>query len=186
MQKIPTLFLRDELGKNRAVARNDVNPECCWVINGEGVSTVKFDGSACLVKEGRLFKRHELKEGGSKPGGWIHWTFDQAQQSGHGWVPVGEGSEDQYHREAWANTPIAHDCTCELVGPKIQRNPQHLSRHELWEHGSVLMLPDPARNFEAIREALLCTPVEGIVWHRREDGAMAKIKRRDFGIPWPV
>jgi hypothetical protein len=26
--------------------------------------------------------------------------------------------------------------------------------------------------------------IEGIVWHH-QDGRMAKIKRRDFGYPWP-
>ena len=40
-------------------------------------------------------------------------------------------------------------------------------------------------HYGGIRDYLADTPVEGIVWHHHQDGRMAKIKARDFGIRWP-
>ena len=55
MKKIPTLFIRD--ASNPKFVTREVNPECQWVIDGEGVATRKWDGSACLIRGGKLFKR---------------------------------------------------------------------------------------------------------------------------------
>ena len=185
MKKIPTLFMREVTGK-RALAIEAVNPECEWVLYGEGIATEKFDGSACLVRDGVLYKRHELKEGKPRPFGWFHWNFEDPSPTGHGWAPITGGSEDAYHREAW-NDPLvesATDGTYELVGPKVQLNPYNRPTHELWRHGGR-HLRDCPREFSSLREYLTNTPIEGIVWHH-PDGRMAKLKRRDFGIQWPM
>jgi hypothetical protein len=182
MQKIPTLFLRDEVGK-RAFARNEVNEEAAWVLDGRSVATEKFDGSACLIYKGRFYKRHELREGKPKPDGWIHWNMWHPSPTGHGWAPVLDGSADAYHREAFEDGP-REDGTYELVGPKVQRNPYGLEKHELWRHGSRVIVDCPT-DFDGLRAFLEMNAIEGIVWHRG-DGGMAKIKRRDFGILWPV
>jgi hypothetical protein len=50
MQKIPTLYLRDKTNPKRVT--REVDPDCKWVLDGEGVATEKFDGSACLVRDG--------------------------------------------------------------------------------------------------------------------------------------
>ena len=43
----------------------------------------------------------------------------------------------------------------------------------------------PQVDYDDIREYLKRTPIEGIVYHG-PDGRMAKIKRRDFAIGWPL
>ena len=177
MQKISTVFERDE--NWRVIDR--VNPECQWVLDGEGVCTVKIDGTACLVRDRKLYKRQRVKEGGAPPAGWLHWSMDIVRINGHGWSPITLHPSDEWHREPM--TPAA-DGTYELVGPKIQRNPYGIERHELWRHGYVKPCDNP-RTFEEIEAWLNEHHHEGLVWHH-PDGRMAKIKRRDFGIPWPV
>ena len=121
------------------------------------------------------------------PAGGTHWSLNPEQMTGHGWVPVGDGLEHQWHREAWEKMgPAVFDGTYELVGPKIQRNPCCLGSHELWEHGALTWVEEtkPPRDFEGLKAWLDCNHIEGIVWHH-PDGRMCKIKRRDFGIPWP-
>jgi hypothetical protein len=111
MRKIPTLFKRDE--NDRKHVTRDVNPECQWVIDGEGVATRKYDGTCCLVQNGQFFKRYELRHKKvmgewddaahpSTPTGWIKADeIDPLTGKQPGWAPVGEGPEDKYHREAW-------------------------------------------------------------------------------------
>jgi hypothetical protein len=48
------------------------------------------------------------------------------------------------------------------------------------------LLDDDPRTYEEIRDFLTKTEIEGIVWHDLTNGEMAKIKRRDFGLAWPV
>lgn len=210
MKKILSLFKRNYDGDR--LARDEVVEGCEWVLAGEGVATVKFDGTCCMVRDGQLFKRYDRKVSKQAkrrkrkdseyvfqasdfkpaPDGW-----EQAQESdvitGHwpGWLPVGEGPEDQYHREAMVNwlseyllPPV--DDTYELVGPKVQGNPYDLSGHVLWVHGVPFFKPfEPPCDFEELREYLIDFEHEGIVWHHL-DGRMAKVKRKDYGFPWPL
>ena len=72
--------------------------------------------------------------------------------------------------------------TYELVGPKVNGNPERVSAHRLVEHAAAAKLDLSERTFEAIRTAVLAARdsdgCEGIVFHH-EDGRMAKIKARD-------
>ncbi len=189
MKKIPSLFKRDYDGTR--LVYDEVVPGSEWVVNGEGVATAKFDGTACMVRDGVLYKRYDVKKGRIPPEGWESCQ-EPDEVTGHwpGWVPVGDGPEDKWHREAWATAygnwvkaPPNH--TYELVGPKVQGNPYGLTRHDLWWHG-IQPLDDVPRTFDALREWFEQHPgFEGIVWHH-PDGRMVKIKRRDFGLPWPV
>jgi len=183
MRKIPTMFVR--YTANMAMVTPEVTEGCEWVMEGEGVATEKYDGTACLVRNGELYKRHRLKTGKPMPTGWLHWSFDPEQTTGYGWLPVVAGQpENQYHVEAFEGG-VPGDKTYELVGPKVQRNPYKLPIHVLWTHG--VQVPDddaPARTFEGIRDYLAKRYIEGIVFHH-PDGRMAKIKRRDFGYQWP-
>lgn len=182
MKTIPTLFIRDDRGR----AIDEINPECQWVFDGEGIPTVKWDGSACLYRDHKWFRRHRIKEGAMVPDNWIHHSFDLTQKSGHGWLPISSANPaDQFHIEAAANYVNHLVCgdTYELVGPKMQKNPYNLDRHEFWRHGWAM--DDCVRTFIGFKNHLTSVNAEGIVfWH--PDGRMAKIKRRDFGIPWPV
>ena len=93
MKKIPTLFLR---GEDHLVTP-EVNLEAQWVIDGEGVATRKWDGTACMVEDGQLFKRYtwkvpDEKEAKFPPAGFIQ-TGEYIPERGkvEGWLPVGEG-----------------------------------------------------------------------------------------------
>jgi hypothetical protein len=190
MQKIPTIFKRERQGR-MYLATPEANPECQWVFAGEGIATDKIDGTCCAVIRGRLYARHCLKTGKPMPDGWRHWSGDPAQRTGHGWRPVGDGPEDRWHREALEGLGDLDECTCELIGPKIQGNPYRLERHQLKVHGSTLLeghglvFEQAPRTFDGLRKWLEKNRTEGIVWHH-PDGRMAKVKRRDFGISWPA
>lgn len=186
MKKIPSLFKRDYEGDR--LVYDEVVEGCEWV-GDEGVrATVKFDGTACAVIDGVLYRRYDRKRGRGKlkpvPDGWIPCEDAPNEHTGHwpGWVPVGDGPEDKWHREAFI--PGTPDGTYELVGPKVQGNPYMLPKHVLLRHSGAVLIDVPT-DFEGV-EAFLGSMIalEGIVWHA-PDGRMCKIKRRDFGLPWP-
>ncbi len=178
MKKIPTIFVRD-MSKQPALVVNRWVDGCEWVRDGEGVPTVKYDGTCCLVRDGKLYKRRELKKGQAAPADFEQADFDDETGKSVGWAPVSDSSEDQWHREAFHGQP---DGTYELIGPKVQGNKNHVSQHALVPHGNDPIRDDP-RTFEAIRDYLAVVEVEGLVWHH-PDGRMAKIKRRDFALKW--
>lgn len=190
MEKIPSLFKRDYEGTRLVL--NEIVPGTEWVVAGEGTATRKFDGTCCRIQAGKLWKRYDVKAGKAPPLG-----FEPAQDpdpvTGHhpGWVLVGEGPDDKWHREAFGYAPgtavLNHpwnarfwsDGTYELCGPKIQGNPERLEKHTLIVHG--LETIDAPRSFDALKEWFRGKDIEGIVWHH-SDGRMVKIKKKDFGL----
>ncbi len=182
MEKIPTLFERDWAG-DRSRVLDAVVPGCEWVLAGEGVATRKYDGTCCLVRDRRLYKRHEVREGKSTPEGFEKVEADEATGKVIGWIPVGDGPEDKWHRQAWeVDGGALPDGTYELLGPKIQGNPERFPSHELLRHAAAEQLDDLADlTYVGIMEYLADEDIEGIVWHH-PDGRMAKIKKRDFGL----
>jgi hypothetical protein len=188
VQKIPTLFQRD-FDVKPAKLTTVVNPDCQWVIDGAGMPTEKYDGTCCMYKGGFLYKRYNRKAGRIPADGWIP-AQDEPDEKGNwpGWILVDlKNSSDKWHLDALAhyvaNDVAILDGTYELVGPKINGNPYSLEKHELWRHGAD-HLPSCPRDFANIRLWLEQVPIEGVVWHH-DDGRMAKIKRRDFELPWP-
>lgn len=179
MKKIISLFQRN-YDTDRLV-RDEVTPGAEWVISGEGIATRKWDGTCCRIRDGKLFKRYDVKKNNPPP-----LNFEPAQDpdviTGHwpGWVPVGDGSEDKWHREAFDRLIEKRDGTYELIGPKVQGNPEKQNEHRLEPHG-VAILPDAPRGFKELREWFSGKDIEGVVWHH-PDGRMVKIKQRDFGI----
>lgn len=180
MKKIISLFQRNYDGDR--LVRNEVVPGAEWVLAGEGVATRKFDGTCCMVRDGKLYKRYDAKAGKPTPA-----DFEAAQEpdpvTGHwpGWVPVGEGAEDKWHREAFARWgDLPPDGTYELCGPKVQGNPEGFNYHVLVPHGK-LEVRGCQRDFDGIKAYLSSHNIEGIVWHH-SDGRMVKIKGKDFGI----
>lgn len=177
MRKIVSLFQRNYDGDR--LVRDEVVPGAEWVAAGEGVATRKFDGTCCLVRNGTLLKRYDAQQGKTPPPG-----FEPAQDpdpaTGHwpGWLPVGDGPDDRWHREAFAAAGPLPDGTYELCGPKVQGNPDDFPTHVLVPHGAEV-LADCPRDFAGLREYLTARPIEGVVWHR-PDGRMVKLKRRDF------
>ena len=182
MKKIPTLFIRDFAGDPSRVL-NEVSPGCLWVLDGEGVATQKLDGTAVLIRDGCLYKRRILKRGQGPPLGFEWVEKDETTDKTVGWVPVGDGPGDRWHREAFKESYCYDDGTHELIGPKIQGNPEHETVHKLVSHDDDRLVFDvqPPRGFDGLSKWLKGKDIEGIVFHH-SDGRMAKIKLRDFGF----
>jgi len=184
MKKIPTIFERDWDGDRSRVV-DKPHPDCAWVFAGEGVATRKYDGTSCLIRDGRLFKRREIKAGQAVPPDFEVATVDDETGKTVGWIPVGDGPDDRWHREAFADADGYGDGTYELLGPKVQGNVEGRTQHVLQPHAMARTYPDAPRTFNALREWLAGQDIEGLVWHH-PDGRMAKIKLRDFGLKRPA
>lgn len=223
MQKIPTLFERDWQGNPSRVLNVPV-PECAWVFEGKGVATRKLDGTPVMLERGGLWKRLEVREGKRLPTSFLATDFVPETGKHVGWVPVTDGPEDRWYREAFegqyapvflieaentgklvqfaptggrspeelaAPSTVLWESllggnsflglTCELVGPKVQGNPERYEKHTLVPHG-MIRLEDVPRDFDGLGHYLASNDIEGVVWHEAEEGRMAKIKARDFGI----
>jgi len=178
MNKIPTIFERDWDGDRSRVLDKPV-AECAWVFAGEGRATRKYDGTCCLVVNGRLWKRHEVRAGKAEPEEFELADYDAETGKTIGWVPVGGGPEDRWHREAFDSQ--APEGTYELVGPKIQGNPERAESHVLIPHASAEEFGGVMRTFDGLQEFLSTHDIEGVVFHH-PNGRMAKIKGRDFGV----
>ncbi len=199
MKKIISLYQRNYDGDR--LVRDEVVPGAEWVLAGEGTPTRKLDGTCCLVRDGKLYARYDLpltkeyrnkKRQGYAGPTWEHvpppadWepaqdTFDSGSGHWPGWVVVRDAPEHRWHREGWSVLLPATDGTYELIGPKVQGNPEGADKHVLVPHGETVIRPDVPRTFEGIRSFLASQDIEGIVWHH-EDGRMVKIKAKDFGI----
>ncbi len=178
MKKMQTVFKKDPNDLGRVI--NEVQEQ--WVLDGEGVATRKWDGTACMVLNGELYKRYDCKRGKTPPEGAIpcqepdlitgHWPH---------WVKCDRNNPaDRYHWEAWGDDKALDDGTYELCGPKINGGKEKFSQHWLVPHG-YHSYPTLQRTFESIRDFLEKTEIEGIVFHH-PDGRMAKIRRSDFGF----
>ena len=189
MIKIPCLFERDFSTRPPTLLRVAA-PGCEWVVAGEGVAHRKRDGTACMVRDGVLYRRLDYKasrkaapstddipcqpERDAVTGHWPHW------------VPVGDGPNDRWHRDAFEGWgPAVPDGTYELCGPKVNGNHEWLTDHHLIPHDSE-PTPGAPRDWDGLR-AWLATPpaVEGVVFHH-PDGRMCKIRRKDYGLAWPA
>lgn len=175
MKKITTLFKKDLNNLSRVLPEYD--PENMWVLES-GIPTRKYDGTACAVIDGKLYKRYDAKHGKKLPEGAIPCQEPDAITGHHPhWIPVTE--QDKYHNEAFIKNRFS-DRTYELCGPKVQGNPENFTGHILIPHGQdVLPLTD--FSFESIKKYLEENNIEGIVFHN-EDGRMCKIRKSDFGI----
>lgn len=177
MKKTPTLYIRDE--KNPKFVTDIKHEDVGWVFEGDGIATRKWDGTCCMVRDGKLFKRYDGTKGKFLPDDFI--PAEGAESHWLGWRPVGNGPEDRWHKEAWAAlTEPLENGTYELVGPKINGNPDGIDVHCFRKHGNVVY-PDVPRTTEALKSWLSDKDIEGLVFHH-EDGRMAKIKLKDFGF----
>lgn len=169
MQKIPTLFERDEARRGRPVTPV-VKKECLWVAAGEGVATRKLDGMNVQIIGGVLYKRQKPADGDYDEASYVEARRDDPA--------------DRWLFAAFDSAPSWQDGVYEALGPKIQGDPEKYGRHTLvrvvpcepW-----LVLADVPRDFDGLRAFLAAQDMEGIVFHH-PDGRKAKIKKRDFGL----
>jgi len=185
MKKIPNIFKKDPNDLGRVI--DVINPSCAWVFNEEGVATRKYDGTACLVKDGKLFKRRQVKKGKQIPVGFIEADFDENTGKRFGWIRL--DANDYWHREAILTEETLRDLpdgTYELIGPKINSNPENKYVHMLINHKiETDTYPNVPRSFDKLGVWLSHKDIEGLVFHHT-DGRMAKITKRNFGMErWP-
>jgi len=196
MQKIISLFQRNYDGDQ--LVRDEIVPGAEWVVRGEGQATRKFDGTCCLVKDGKLFKRYDAKNGKKPPDGFVP-AQEPDPNTGHwpGWIECQRANPaNRWHWQAWDNQPGLRDGTYELCGPKVQSDAERAFRmheqpdpdmHILIQHGCYVyctgeeFIDACPRSFDGLRRWFRGRDIEGIVWHH-PDGRMAKIKKHDFGM----
>lgn len=186
MKKIPTLFERTYENHRVTGISDKVHPGMEWVLDGDGIATIKIDGSCCAVIGGELYKRYDAKKGKKPPVGAIP-CCDPDPVTGHWphWVKVEKNKPaDKWFAAAFENSVFHSDGTYEAVGPHFQGNPYELKEDVLTRHGSYI-LDDAPRDFDGLREYLRTNGIEGIVFWK--DGEpQCKIKRSDFGFEWPA
>lgn len=184
MRKIPTLFLRD-FDARPALVTPEPNPECTWVLDGEGTATRKWDGTCTMFDaSGEWWARREIKPGKTPPPRFVPVSTDDETGKTVGWEPVSQSSFAKIHPEAVANSILLGAGTYELLGPKINGNPDGFEAHILVPHGWTpfserLDIESAPRDYDGLRDWLPKRQYEGLVFHH-PDGRMAKIKRRDF------
>ena len=183
MQKIPTMFERDWEG-DRSRVLDKVVPGCEWVIEGEGVPTRKYDGTCVMLDEdGKWWSRREVKDGKQPPPGFVSSGHDHITLKNIGWEPIEQSPFAKFFAEALENLgPGAHPGTYELIGPKVQGNPEGAEEHLLCEHASATVIELPDRAYDTIGAYLAVADIEGIVFHHEDGRRMAKVKKRDFGL----
>lgn len=193
MKKIPSLFVREEHGR---LSTTLVNPECQWVIDGEGKAYAKLDGTSCMVLDNKLYKRYDnssvrfgfRKQNTTPLKTWIHCECPTERGQFIYWIPI--GTKDYYHQIGWAwSQGKLEDGTYELVGPGVQNNPHGYEHCTLVKHNSMpVKLPvfckeDAHFQINCFLEDDKQKDLEGIVWHH-PDGRMCKITKKKFGIDW--
>lgn len=188
MKKIPTLFER-VFENHRIVGITDnVVDGMEWVLAGEGLATLKVDGSCCAIINGEFYKRYDAKKDKKAPPNAIP-CCDADPITGHHphWVKVDRNNPaDKWFMKAFSHTfshsivPIS-DGTYEAIGVHFQGNPYKLDCDILVKHGQTII--EVERSFEGIKEWLKTHNEEGIVFWK--DGVpQCKIKRSDFGLNW--
>lgn len=181
-----------------------------WVLKGEGIATLKVDGSCCAIINGEFYKRYDAKRGKPIPEGAIKCQEEPDPITGHFpcWVKVDKNKpEDKWFREAYKNAidsgkiettnsglasgkisehrefiyPKMQDGTYEAIGVHFQGNPYDLRSDTIVKHGTIII--DVERTFDGIKKYLSDHYIEGIVfWLDGEP--RCKIKRSDFEFEW--
>lgn len=219
MHKIPTLFVRDFTDPRNPVLTDQVAPGCEWVLAGEGVATRKYDGVSIKFDGTAWWARRMVKAGKPAPVNYQPVVTDETTGHTFGWEPVEQSAYVKMWREAvepilefgalisgsTADTMLPAG-TFELIGPKINGNPENARHHRLEPHANAERICIETRqgacvcSDEAVADGDCPHPwiihpnpnpwdlvllaqqwgYEGIVWHHREDDRMAKLKVRDL------
>lgn len=210
MKKISTLFER--IYENHKVV--DCLPKVTagmeWVLAGDGIATVKIDGSCCAIINGEFYKRYDAKKGRKVPEGaikcqdepdpitghlpcwvkcdrdnpsdkWFWAAYDTYREQGKIEVTNGGLASGKISKKREFVLPQVIDGTYEAIGKHFQDNPYNLSGDVLVKHGENEIVIE--RTFEGIKKYLSENYIEGIVFWK--DGKpQCKIKRSDFGFGW--
>lgn len=194
MKKIPTLFKRTfENGRVKSISPA-ITEGLDYIMKGEGIATVKWDGQCCAIINGRFYKRYDIKKGKKPPINSIPcYEFSKNSDYLPFWVEVDETHPaNKWYIEAFKETfktvPskcefMTKDGTFEAIGPHFQNNPYSLTKDVLIRHGThQIEIP---RTFFGIKNYLEINNIEGIVFWK-DNIPVCKIKKTDFGYNWPT
>lgn len=189
MKKIPTLFKKKYDDKGRYIGVINEYNEGLQDIIHLALPTIKYDGSACMVTENKIYKRYDVKPGKKVPDGAIPCQDESDAVTGHFpvWVECStENPADKWFIAAYnklISLPYVIG-TYEAVGPHFQGNPYNLDFDVLVPHGRDIIMLDLIK-YEDIKKYLETHNHEGIVyWYH--DEPICKIRRKDFGFEWPI
>ena len=184
MKKIPTLFERKFDGHRIVKVLPIVVSDMEWVLAGEGIATIKWDGSCCAIIDGEFYKRYDAKWGRNIPEGAVQCEKEPDPITGHlpCWIKCDrDNPSDKWFFAAYDNNKNLVDGTYEAVGLHFQGNPYNYEADKLIKHGTDIVTVE--RTFDGIEKFLEENYIEGIVFWK--DGQpRGKIKRRDFGMKW--
>lgn len=189
MEKIPTVFLRDET--DRRFVTDVVNPEAAWVFTArKGLQvTRKFDGTCVMFNGERWFARRQVKKGKVAPANFTPVHFDEITGHTMGWEPIEQSPFYDAFKDALSFVGgtflTIEPGTYELIGPKINGNPEGTQNHLLINHKHAFdynygggIRPITIEWLVSLVLDLKRVGVEGVVI--KHEGRMAKLKGRDF------
>lgn len=188
MKKIPTLFERVYENHKVVGITDKATPGMEWALAGEGIATVKYDGSCCAIINGEFYKRYDAKHGKPIPDGAIKCQDEPDPVTGHMpcWVKCDRNNPaDKWFWAAYDSefTFLKTDGTYEAVGIHFQGNPYDLDCDKLLRHGIAVIGSELIRSYDGIKQWLSENHEEGIVFWK--DGEpRCKIKRSDLGFEW--
>ena len=185
MKKIPTILVRNP--DDRAHVLMEITPGCEWVFASEGIATRKYDGTCVMFDGERWWARREVKPGKAAPANYVPVETDETTGKTVGWEPIEQSAFVKFWREAadanpaWRLPDDPRPGTYELIGPKVNGNPEGAVAHALICHEFAERYPamSAPQSVDELVRAVAALPWEGIVWHH-PDGRMAKLKRRDI------
>lgn len=112
MKKIKTLFKRD-WNNDPSVVTRDLDEGTEIIIDSKAIPTRKLDGTCCMFKDGKLYKRYDRKrrkkgkmlgDWKPEPPGWIPCEIDERTGHWWGWSLVDlDAPENWMHKEAVVN-----------------------------------------------------------------------------------
>lgn len=195
MKKIPLLFALEFDDKGNRVISDDIDPRAEILFDSfrEVNATIKYDGTATMLDDdGNWFTRRSVKPGKIAPEGFVLAETDPNTGISFGW----ERAETSPFRkmlnkaiESFPGDPEAG--TYELIGPKINGNPERVTKDTLVPHGCAEAegfpdIEDISRNRDNLKEFLFPfftdfrdKGIEGIVFW--VDGVPSvKIRVKDF------
>lgn len=188
VQKMPALFVID---RARHIATREINPAAAWIFTEPARATIKRDGTSITVTDdGKVFARRAVKKGKNAPAGFRLAEVDPITGHAFGVEPVEQSGFYKMFQEAVEPfyTPLTPG-TFELVGPKINGNPENMPSHILLRHGAetAVEIPDmrnvrPEDAFDLLHEIFTDFKergIEGVVWHGA-DNKRAKLRVKDF------
>lgn len=194
MKKIPMLFQLDWDDEGRSFVNfaqfNDTART--RLAFGNAVPTRKIDGTAMMLDEnGKWWARRIVKPGKDAPAGFQEVAFDENTSKRVGWMPAEDSPFAKFWRKALDNEAEEFaPGTFELIGPKINGNPENVEKDMLVAHGTtvirgfpsaqeILNSDDPRALLEPFFSDFRGAGIEGVVWWIDHVPAV-KLRVKDF------